>query len=101
MPILRENNVLKPRRDFVDQRNLRVSARNGKFAAGAEIVLYVDHKEYVVGSDIHKLCSLPLSQMNLTMANPSRLCQPACLNPNSILWLANRYLPVDRKLDLQ
>ena len=53
MPILREDNMLKLRRDCVNQWNHGVSARNGKFPAGTEIILHIDDYENVLRGDLH------------------------------------------------
>jgi hypothetical protein len=42
VPVLRENNMLKLRRDPMDDINDSVPIGNGQRAAGAEVVLYVD-----------------------------------------------------------
>jgi hypothetical protein len=54
MPVLREHNMLESRRDAVDDVNHRGPIRNGKRAAGTEIVLYVNNKENVLAINLHE-----------------------------------------------
>ncbi len=51
MPILRQHDVFKVFRQLVDNRHDLITARYGKRAAGAEIVLYVNHDEDVTVAD--------------------------------------------------
>jgi hypothetical protein len=69
MPILRENNMFKPRRDAVNDLDHSIAIGHGQRAARTEIVLDVDDEECVVGSDFHRISWLLLSQMNPTLAN--------------------------------
>jgi phage I-like protein len=54
VPVLRENNVLKSRRDAMDGRDHLVAQGNGKRAAGEKIVLHVDDEKNVVLIDFHR-----------------------------------------------
>ncbi len=51
MPILCQHDIFKVFRQLVDDRHNLIAARHGKRAAGAEIVLYVDHDEDVTVAD--------------------------------------------------
>jgi hypothetical protein len=57
VPVLGEDDVLEVLRDFVDGRDDRVSACDGKRPAGAEVVLHVDDEEDVVGGSVHQRIS--------------------------------------------
>ena len=48
MPVLREDDVLEPRRDAMDGRDHCIAIGHGQRPAGAEIVLHVDDEEDVV-----------------------------------------------------
>jgi hypothetical protein len=54
VPVLRQNDVLKSRRDTMDGRDYLIAAGNGERAAGAKIVLHVDDEENVVRVDFHR-----------------------------------------------
>jgi hypothetical protein len=51
MPILRQHDVAEIVRKSVDDRDDLIAARHRQRAAGAEIVLYVDHDEDVTVAD--------------------------------------------------
>ena len=52
VPILGQHHVLEARGQAVDQRHDLVAARHRKAAAGAEIVLDVDHQQDVAVADV-------------------------------------------------
>jgi hypothetical protein len=54
VPVLGEDDVLEERRDFVDDGDDFIAARDGELPAGAEIVLHVDDDEEVVMGDVHR-----------------------------------------------
>ena len=58
MPVLGEDDVRKMRSDVVNWGENCIAVRNGQRAARAEVVLYVDDEEDVVGSDFHLLFRL-------------------------------------------
>ena len=51
VPVLRQHHTVESRGEAVDDRHDLVSARNGKRAAGAKILLHVDDDEDVVAVD--------------------------------------------------
>ncbi len=55
MPVLREDDVLKPPRHFVDRLDNEIPARNGQRPTRAEIILHVDDEENVAQGDSHEI----------------------------------------------
>jgi hypothetical protein len=47
MPILRQHHVSEARGDAIDDRDDFIAARNGKFAARAEVILDIDDQQDV------------------------------------------------------
>src|SRR5689334_19482696 len=53
MPVLRQRHMAEAFRKLVDDRHHSVAVTNRQRAARAEVILHVDHKEQVVGLDLH------------------------------------------------
>lgn len=53
VPVLRENDVLKERRDVTNRRDDFIAVRNNQRSAGTEIILHVNDDQNVVGADSH------------------------------------------------
>jgi hypothetical protein len=51
MPILRQDHVLEPRREPIDQRHDLVAASDREAPFRAEVVLYIDHQQNVLVAD--------------------------------------------------
>jgi len=53
VPVLREDDVFKSLCDPTNRRNDLVSASNSQSSTRTEVVLYVDHQQYVLWLDLH------------------------------------------------
>src|SRR5689334_19980357 len=53
MPVLRQRHMAEAFCKLVDDRHHSVAVTNRQRAARAEVILHVDHKEQVVGLDLH------------------------------------------------
>jgi len=49
MPVLRENDVLEPRAEPVDDGDHLIAAIDGECAAGAEVILHIYYEQNVGG----------------------------------------------------
>src|ERR1700739_3631632 len=54
MPVLRQDDIFKTRRDAMNDGDNRVAVANGQRAAGTEVILYIDDEEEVLGRYAHR-----------------------------------------------
>ena len=61
MPILGEDHMGEARGELIDDGDNLVAVRHGEIAAGAEIVLHVDHQQHVAIGDLDRIAHQAMS----------------------------------------